>query len=245
MGLQWYPKYPGDYARKTRELSMLEHGAYNLLMDHYYSTAKALPYQCSSNAELMPDHSRLYRVCNAVTQAERDAVDFILANYFEQREGSYYNSRIEAIILEQLEKHARRVAAGKKGAKSKANSNAKSNAPVKPKQPEPEPEPESKSKKTITKKEQLENLSLDDVKNWLSEKRAGGKYLTIDEHRLLEMFKDYCRSTKRGMEYKDFVSAFRNAFEWHNAPTKGDKNARPTTTDKNRESLQRWVEQGG
>ena len=85
-------------------------------------------------------------------------------------------------------------------------------------------------KEKINKKEKvsLDNLSLDHVKDWLTTKRVAGKYLTIDEHRLLEKFKDYCRGN--GKRYKDYVAAFRNAFEWQNAPTKGEINGRSTQT---------------
>ena len=36
----WYPHYPGDYGRDTGHLSLIEHGAYRLLLDHCYMTAK-------------------------------------------------------------------------------------------------------------------------------------------------------------------------------------------------------------
>ncbi|AUD03456.1 DUF1376 domain-containing protein [Spirosoma pollinicola] len=35
----WYPRYPGDYARKTAHLSLTEDGAYTKLMDWYYTVA--------------------------------------------------------------------------------------------------------------------------------------------------------------------------------------------------------------
>ena len=38
MARQWYSFYPGDYGRDTGHLSLIEHGAYRTLMDHYYAT---------------------------------------------------------------------------------------------------------------------------------------------------------------------------------------------------------------
>lgn len=76
----------------------------------------------------------------------------------------------------------------------------------------------SNSKKKIG----FEDLTIDHIAVWLNGKRATGKYLTIDEHALLEKFKDYCRS--KNPKYSDYLAAFRNSFGWANAPTKGNHN---------------------
>ena len=91
--------------------------------------------------------------------------------------------------------------------------------------PETETETDNNKKGEIKKnKISLKNLSVDHVADWLGTKRVSGVYTNIDEHRLLEMFKDYC--TSKGRTYKDYVAGFRNAFEWSNAPRKGEKNAK-------------------
>lgn len=95
--------------------------------------------------------------------------------------------------------------------------------------PETETEADNNKKGGEEKKTKigLKELSVDHISEWLEGKRAGGKYLTIDEHRLLEMFKDYC--TSKGRTYKDYIAGFRNAFEWSNAPRKGEENAKTRT----------------
>ncbi|MGB0817792.1 MAG: YdaU family protein [Candidatus Puniceispirillaceae bacterium] len=133
MGLQWYPRYAGDYIRKTRHLSLLEHGAYTLLLDHYYATGKPIEV---SNASLMPDHSRVHRLCSASTNEEKAAVDSVLEMFFELTDEGYINAKAAQVIEQQRAAHERRVNAGRKGGKQSS-----SNAPAKPKQPEPEPEP--------------------------------------------------------------------------------------------------------
>jgi len=147
-GLAWYPRYVGDYARKTKPLTMLEHGAFTLLLDEYYATGKTLLSNAISNSEpmltSMPDHSRLYRLCGAITKEEQQAVDHVLNNFFEWTDEGYYNSKVAEILEKQHEAHAKRVNAGRKGgrkASSKAGSNANSKDKAKPKQSEPEPEP--------------------------------------------------------------------------------------------------------
>lgn len=135
MTLPWYPRNMGEYARDTGHLTMLEHGAYNLLLDAYYSTG-CLP-RCSnatSNALPMPDHSRLYRLCSAITKAEQDAVDTVLSYFFHiDGSGEYKHTKCDEIIEKQEEKHRKRVEAGKKGGAKKGKQSS-SNAKAKPKQ---------------------------------------------------------------------------------------------------------------
>ena len=56
--MAWYPHFMMDYARDTQHLSLAEHGAYRLLLDHYYD--KKLPLPTNEVA--------LYRICRALTQ---------------------------------------------------------------------------------------------------------------------------------------------------------------------------------
>ena len=137
MALPWYPKDTGKYARDTKHLTMLEHGAYNLLLDHYYSnsgfdfskgssSAKASPQQSKKNAELMPDHSRLYRICGAISKQEQDAVDYVLECFFYlDKDGKYRHEKADKTIIEQEDKHQKKVEAGRKGGLSKAKAQPK------------------------------------------------------------------------------------------------------------------------
>lgn len=81
----WYPFYWADYAGDTAHLSMVEHGAYKLLMQHYYLKGAPLP----ANAEL------LYRVCRCTNDAERAAVRAILGEFFLLDGDSYRHPRID------------------------------------------------------------------------------------------------------------------------------------------------------
>jgi uncharacterized protein YdaU (DUF1376 family) len=40
--LNYYRRFPGDYLRDTQHLTVTEHGIYNLLLDHLYSTEKPI-----------------------------------------------------------------------------------------------------------------------------------------------------------------------------------------------------------
>jgi hypothetical protein len=41
--MNFYKHFIGDYARDTGDLSLLEHGAYRLMLDHFYGTSRPLP----------------------------------------------------------------------------------------------------------------------------------------------------------------------------------------------------------
>jgi uncharacterized protein YdaU (DUF1376 family) len=63
----------GDYARDCEELSMLQHGAYLGLMRWYYAAAKPFPN----------DLDRIYRRTDAHSTEERNAVMYVLENFFD------------------------------------------------------------------------------------------------------------------------------------------------------------------
>ncbi len=84
----WYARYAGDYARKTKHLSLAEHGAYALLMDWYYSNEKPLPLE----------RVQLHRICTAVAEHEQAAVQNILQQFFEETPDGYRNQRIDEEI---------------------------------------------------------------------------------------------------------------------------------------------------
>src|SRR5215469_6408261 len=102
----WYAHYPGDYLRDTAHLSLAQHGAYRLLLDHIYSTGKPLP----------PDVSALHRICRAFDPAEQDAVDFVVAEFFELREDGYHNFRADVELARRAECHQRLSDSGRRGA---------------------------------------------------------------------------------------------------------------------------------
>lgn len=105
----WYPKYTGDYAQKTRHLSMLEHGAYTLLMDYYYSTEKPIPANAPG----------LHRVCMAFAEEEQDAVQSILKQFFILQDDGYHNKRIDEEIVKKQEIAENRRKAAEKSHRSR------------------------------------------------------------------------------------------------------------------------------
>jgi uncharacterized protein YdaU (DUF1376 family) len=81
--VNYYQRHLGDYAKDTSHLSMLEHGAYTLLLDRYYSTDGPIPAD------------QAHRLTRAKSREERAAVDVVLAEFFELIEGCWSNRRAE------------------------------------------------------------------------------------------------------------------------------------------------------
>jgi uncharacterized protein YdaU (DUF1376 family) len=94
MSLPYYRWFPGDYIRDTRRLTMMQHGAYRLLIDEYMVSGKAL-----SN-----DLPALYRICCAVSGEEQVAVRYALEEFFVLAGPVWKHKRCEDEIAHQSER---------------------------------------------------------------------------------------------------------------------------------------------
>jgi len=70
--VNFYKHFIGDYGRSTADLSMLEHGAYRLMLDHFYGSGRPLP----------ADKRALYRLLRAETTADKHAIDAVSLRYW-------------------------------------------------------------------------------------------------------------------------------------------------------------------
>lgn len=105
----WYAWFPGDYASKTATLTLVEHGAYRVLLDHYYEM----------HGSMVANATLLLRVCRAFDSAEIAAVHSVLAKYFVERDGYYHHERADAELAKRAMLREKRAAAGSKGGKQK------------------------------------------------------------------------------------------------------------------------------
>jgi len=104
--LNFYKRFIGDYIRDTAHLSMLEHGAYTMLLDAYYATEKPFPN----------DMNTLYRICRAVKKEEKVAVFSVISQFFKlSAEGFYFNSRADIEIDRKLKQVNTNRELGRKG----------------------------------------------------------------------------------------------------------------------------------
>ena len=88
--MKYYQRHIGDYSTATRHLTMLEHGAYTILLDLCYSTEQPLPL----------DQSRLFRLAMASTNEEQQAVASVLEEFFTRTETGWRNGRCDHEIAQ-------------------------------------------------------------------------------------------------------------------------------------------------
>jgi uncharacterized protein YdaU (DUF1376 family) len=228
--IAWYPFYVGDYSRKTAHLSLLEHGAYRLLMDHYYATRHPLPN----------DPAKLYRICRARSPSERKAVLSVVAEYFIESGSLMRHEKCDSEITKQL-KYSDVQSANAKRRHSDGTAMAMPRGRVPQSQPQPDGSEAKASSPPPTPKVpkvSLADLSVDHIADWLAEKRAKGRYLMHDEHFILDQFKNYCQS--KGKKYADFIAGYRNAFEWERCQPGAARQGKPD--DKPKQSS--WLAEG-
>jgi uncharacterized protein YdaU (DUF1376 family) len=81
--MHYYKRNLGDYAKKAGRLSMLQHGAYTLLIDACY------------DREQFPTRDEAIDWTWASSTAEIEAVDFVLRKFFVLENGFYVQKRIQ------------------------------------------------------------------------------------------------------------------------------------------------------
>lgn len=170
--MNYYPFHIGDYLSATRHLSWEEDAAYRRMLDTYYTTEKPLPLDLRS----------VCRLVLATNETQRQAVETVLSEFFEQTPGGWVNRRADAEIDAMREKQQKqRDKANKRWNKPAAEpGNATAGAPAMPRHegtdataskadamampptptPTPIPTPEEK-KKTPAKPARFDPLTID------------------------------------------------------------------------------------
>ena len=104
------PFYPGDYLASTSHLTTTEHGAYLLLIFHYWSTQKPLP----------ANDQQLARITK-LTLDEWMSVREVISEFFQIVGEKWVSHRIDREIREATANKERKSAAGKKAADARWN----------------------------------------------------------------------------------------------------------------------------
>tara|TARA_B100000767_G_scaffold42683_1_gene36546 strand:+ start:832 stop:1524 length:693 start_codon:yes stop_codon:yes gene_type:complete len=107
--MHYYKKHVKDYIADTSHLTMLQHGAYNILIDTYILREKPLSL----------DKEELYWSISARSDEEKAAIDLILKHFFVETEDGYYHKRIESELQNYIEIGERSKINGKLGGRPK------------------------------------------------------------------------------------------------------------------------------
>jgi uncharacterized protein YdaU (DUF1376 family) len=100
--MNFYAFNIGDYAGATRHLSWDEDMAYRRMLDAYYSREAPLPLE----------RRQIYRLVGASENRQREAVDVVLEEFFEERADGWHNNRAdEEIAKTSIKKEKARASA--------------------------------------------------------------------------------------------------------------------------------------
>lgn len=108
--MNFYKRFPADYGRKTARLTLMQHGAYTLLLDELYATEQPLP----SNRD------ELYRICRAMSKPEQESVRTVADSFFPiGDDGMRHNRRATQEIADAAPAMEAARLNGKKGGRPK------------------------------------------------------------------------------------------------------------------------------
>lgn len=125
MSLPWMPFYVADYRADTGHLRAAQHGAYLLLIMHYWQ-----------KGSLPNDDAQLGAIA-CMSPAEWKKARPIIEPFFE---GGWKHKRIDHELVEAMARHFKRSAAGKAGGEASAKARqSSSNAAPGVNQPQPQP----------------------------------------------------------------------------------------------------------
>lgn len=171
--MHYYKRNLGDYAKKCGRLTMLQHGAYTLLIDSCY------------DREIFPTLEQAIEWTWASTEQEIEAVKFVLSRFFKlSDDGTYVQDRI---LFELLEYHAKadinkRIAIERETKRKQKSTNRAPDV----NEPPPNHKPITSNQEPITKKEKKgasaeivfpEGLDQAAWTRWVDYRKQSGKAL--------------------------------------------------------------------
>ncbi|MFN7882974.1 MAG: YdaU family protein, partial [bacterium] len=115
--MNYYEHHLGDWAAATGHLTWDEDMAYTRLLRAYYHHEKAIA------------DGQQYRLAKASTPGQRRAVDQVLSEFFELRDGQYHQKRADAEIARYQDKQRKaKASADARWSQSGRNANASPDA---------------------------------------------------------------------------------------------------------------------
>jgi uncharacterized protein YdaU (DUF1376 family) len=150
IAINYYKRHIGDYLKATLKLTMLQDGAYNRLLDLYYSDENPLPL----------DKDEIYTTARCQSRYDKDAVYHVLMRFFVETDEGYRHKRCDAEIEAAKPKTESNRVNGKLGGRPK-------------KQSEHEPTNNPLGFYSVTQTEPIDNLSHKPVTN--NHKKAKSK----------------------------------------------------------------------
>lgn len=176
--MHYYKRHLGDYAKKAGRLSMLEHGAYTLLIDSCY------------DRERFPTKEEALRWCWARSAEEIAAVEFVLSQFFIFDGEFYSQPRIQEEIASYHEKANtnKRIAIEREEQRRAKRTRTEHEPCTNEHEPPPNHKPLTTNQEPITNKETIARKA--------RTPSASGIQLLIDSGISEQVAKDYMQTRK-------------------------------------------------
>jgi len=196
--MHYYKRNIGDYAKKAGRLTMLQHGAYTLLIDSCY------------DRETFPTLEQALEWTWASTEAEVEAVKFVLSRFFKlDKDGCYVQDR----VLEELLNYHKNAETNKRIADEREAKRKESRTKREPSVDEPPPnhKPLTINQEPIKERTRGSRLSADWVlpkewADWAKQERPD-----LDLRSVSEQFRDYWSAKAgSGSTKLDWQATWRN-----------------------------------
>lgn len=138
--MHYFKRNIGDYHKKAGRLSMLEHGAYTLLIDACY------------DREVFPTKAEAVEWTWARSAEEISAVEFVLSKFFTLEDGRYIQSRIQEEIEQYREnaKTNKRIAEEREAARRERRNEPSTDRPRTVNEPPPNHKPLTNNQEPLT-----------------------------------------------------------------------------------------------
>jgi len=202
--MHYYKRNLGDYAKKAGRLTMLQHGAYTLLIDSCY------------DREVFPTLEQALEWTWASTEAEVEAVKFVLSRFFVlDKEGCYVQDRIlEELLHYHKNADTNKRIADEREAKRRENRTKRVQAVD---EAPPNQEPITINHKPIEKKTLGKRLASDLTLPIEWEQFCQQTRPELNPTKTFEQFKDYWVSAPKGTKL-DWFATWRNWVRTTHAP---------------------------
>ena len=92
--MKFWPRYVGDFKKKTASLTLLEKAVYTELLDYYYANEEPIPLE----------PARIMAIVGARTAAEHSAVGTVLGKFFVKNGSGWENLRAKEEIAKWRDK---------------------------------------------------------------------------------------------------------------------------------------------
>lgn len=198
MSRPWMPLYVADYLADTGHLSGAEHGAYLLLIMHYWQ-----------KGGLPDDDKRLASIARAMPE-QWASMRATISEFFDE---GWRHARIDAELKEAQEKYEKRAAAGREGGKAKANGKqSSSNAEAGLNQPQPPSHSSSKKEANASNAREFDDW----YQHYPHKVQRGAAERAFIAARKIATLEELISGTKRYVASKPADYAWRNPATWLN-----------------------------